>query len=80
MGQNARLPAVSNQFRRTHQRSGTNYTARDDAAAVSRAEQTLNGADIEVWQADRFIVRVTPSGKVREPAFPKAAGAPRLLG
>jgi hypothetical protein len=55
-------------------------TAGDDAAAVSRAEQTLNGADIEVWQADRFIVRVTPSGKVREPAFPKAAGAPRLLG
>jgi hypothetical protein len=55
-------------------------TARDDAAAVSRAEQTLNGADIEVWQADRFIVRVTPSCKVREPAFPKAAGAPRLLG
>jgi hypothetical protein len=55
-------------------------TAQDDAAAVSRAEQALNGADIEVWQADRFIVRVTPSGKVREPAFPKATGAPRLLG
>jgi hypothetical protein len=49
-------------------------TVEDDATAVSRAEQTMNGADIEVWQADRFIVRVTPTGKVPEPAFPKVAG------
>jgi hypothetical protein len=49
-------------------------TVEDDATAVSRAEQSMNGADIEVWQADRFIVRVTPTGKVPQPAFPKVAG------
>jgi hypothetical protein len=31
----------------------------DDQAAILKAEQLMNGRDVEVWALDRFVARLT---------------------
>jgi hypothetical protein len=35
----------------------------NDSAAIETAEQFIDGHDLEVWQGDRFIVRLVPREK-----------------
>jgi hypothetical protein len=34
-----------------------------DSAAIETAEQFIDGHDLEVWQGDRFIIRLVPREK-----------------
>jgi hypothetical protein len=35
----------------------------NDSAAIETAEQFIDGHDLEVWQGDRFIIRLVPREK-----------------
>jgi hypothetical protein len=35
----------------------------NDSAAIETAEQFIDGLDLEVWQGDRFIIRLVPKEK-----------------
>jgi hypothetical protein len=35
----------------------------DDAEAIEKTKQLVNGRDIELWSRDRFIIRLVPKPK-----------------
>ena len=50
-----------------HFSDAKNIECADDQEAIQKAQQTLDGHDVELWQRDRFIVRrssVPPKAKI----------------
>jgi hypothetical protein len=39
------------------------FTAANDEAAVDRARQMIDGADLELWQLDRFVTRLSAQSR-----------------
>jgi hypothetical protein len=45
-----------------------NIRALDDQEAIQKAQQTMDGRDIEVWERGRFIARLTSKATPKQAA------------
>jgi hypothetical protein len=54
-----------------HIRRALEFVCDDDAEAIQRAEQHVDGLDLELWQRDRVVAKLP--GQPKQPTSPTRA-------